>query len=148
MFLQNPHNVHNRHLGMQLSERIRIKLLSNKLTFFFSKLRTFLSRTHSTCFKTSACPPSAKLPIDPGADPTSGLADCTVRFAFIAEGIQKVKCEQLKLEKELLLVIKCLDIQILYIHKIHKGLLEKKCQNQLKYVTTMAEQTFTSLNAT
>lgn len=54
-------------------------------------LRAFLSMTHSTCFKTSDCPPTVKPPMEPGADPTSGLADCTVLFAFIAEGIYRTQ---------------------------------------------------------
>lgn len=59
-------------------------------TFFFSMFRAFFSMTISTCFKTSDCPQVEKFPSDPGADPTSGLMDRTVPFAFITAGI----CEQ------------------------------------------------------
>lgn len=55
-------------------------------------LRTFLSMTPSTCFIASVWASEywavmVSWPIDPGADPTSGLEDCTARFPIVAEGI-------------------------------------------------------------
>lgn len=61
--------------------------MSAVFTFFFSMFRAFFSMTMRTCFKTSDCPQVVKFPSDPGADPTSGLIDRTVPFAFITEGI-------------------------------------------------------------
>lgn len=82
-----PYIIQNRDVAtlfFKSSGGILNKWVLRVLTFFFSMLRAFLSMTASTCFKTSDCP---RLPIDPGADPTSGLTDCRGPFAFITEGI-------------------------------------------------------------
>lgn len=70
----------------------RYRLVKETSTFFFSILRTFFSRTTSTCFMASDWVPVSWLVaviwfIDPGADPKSGLADFRVLVPFVAEGI-------------------------------------------------------------